>query len=44
MIESQYTVGELVGFGTAKSFLQQQFSIVWKYYKKGIKKYSDLGL
>jgi hypothetical protein len=44
MIDSQYTVGELVGFGTAKSFLQQQFSIVWKYYKKGIKKYSDLGL
>jgi hypothetical protein len=44
MIAEQYTAGELVGFGKAKAFMQEQFSILWKYYKKGIKKYSDLGL
>ena len=44
MIAEQYDVRELVGFGTAKPFMQQQFSIVWKYYKGRIKRYSDLGL
>lgn len=44
MIVSEYEARELVGFGTAKPFLQEQFSILWKYYKKGIKKYSELGV
>ena len=44
MIAEQYTAAELVGFGTAKTFPQQRFSILWKYYKKGIKRYSELGL
>ena len=43
MIAEQYTASELVGFGTAKPFMQEQFSILWKYYRKGIRKYSDLG-
>lgn len=44
MIEEQYQVSELVGFGQAKPFLQEQFSILWKYYKKGVRKYSELGV
>ena len=44
IIAEQYTAAELVGFGTAKTFPQQRFSILWKYFKKGIKRYSDLGL
>lgn len=44
MIAKQYEASELIGFGTARPFLQEQFSILWKYYKKGVKKYSDLGV
>lgn len=44
MIETQYEARELVGFGKAKPFMQEQFSILWKYYKQGKKHYSDLGL
>ena len=43
IISTQYDASELVGFGTAKPFMQQQFSILWKYYRKGIRHYSDLG-
>ena len=43
MIAQQYSASELVGFGKAKPFMQQQFSILWKYYKKGIRKFSELG-
>ncbi len=44
MIATDYNAAELVGFGNARPFMQQQFSIVWKYFRKGIKHYSDLGL
>lgn len=44
MIANQYNASELIGFGTAKPFLNEQFSILWKYYRNGIRKYSDLGL
>lgn len=44
MIKEEYNASELVGFGKAKPFLQEQFSILDKYYRKGIKKYSELGI
>ena len=44
MIAQEYEAAELVGFGTAKPFLQEQFSILWKYYKQGIRRYSELGV
>lgn len=43
MIDEQYQASELIGFGTAKPFMQQQFSILWKYYVKGLRRYSELG-
>ena len=42
MIATEYNASELVGFGKAKPFMNEQFSILWKYYKKGIKRYSEL--
>lgn len=44
MIAEQYEASELVGFGKAKPFLQEQFSILWQYYRRGKKRYSDLGV
>lgn len=44
MIANDYEASELIGFGKAKPFMQQQFSILSKYYMKGVKKYSQLGV
>lgn len=44
MIRTQYEASELIGFGQARPFMQQQFSILSKYYLKGKKRYSDLGV
>jgi len=43
MISSQYEASELIGFGTAKPFKEQQFSILKKYHLKGQKLFSQLG-
>jgi len=42
MIATQYEASELIGFGTASPFPQEQFSILWKYYKQGKKLYSEI--
>lgn len=42
MIREDYTAAELVGFGQAEPFAQESVNIVWQYFKKGIRKFSDL--
>lgn len=42
MINKQYSASELVGFGTAPTFKQEKISIIYNYYIKKIKRYSDL--
>ena len=42
MIETQYRASELVGFGKAKKFPQEQKSILWEYYVRGKKRFGDL--
>lgn len=44
MIRTQYDLQELVGFRKAQPFMQEQFSILWKYYVRGKKRYADLGM
>ncbi len=42
MIKKKYTASELVGYGTAPVFKQEKISILYNYYIKKIKRYSDL--
>lgn len=42
MIASQYETSELIGFGKAKPFKEQQISILKRYYLKGQKLFSQL--
>lgn len=42
MIRTQYSVSELVGFGKSPQFKQERISILFNYYIKGKKKYSEL--
>lgn len=42
MIARQYNASELVGFGKAPIFKQEKISILFNYYIKGRKRYSDL--
>ena len=44
MIKTQYDASELIGFGRAKAHMSEQFSILWKYYIRGKKTFSQLGL
>ena len=42
MIARQYNASELVGFGKAPIFKQEKISILFNYYIRGKKRYSDL--
>lgn len=42
MIRSQYTASELVGFGQAPQFKQEKISILYNYYLRNKKRYSEL--
>ncbi len=42
MIRTQYSAGELVGFGQAPVFKQEKISILFQYYLRRKKKYSEI--
>lgn len=42
MINQQYNVSELIGFGKAPVFKQEKISILYQYYLRKKKKYSEL--
>lgn len=42
MIKQQYNVSELIGFGKAPVFKQEKISILYQYYLRKKKKYSEL--
>lgn len=42
MIREQYKASELIGFGQAEKFAEETRSILWQYYVRRIKRYSDL--
>ena len=42
MIKHQYSASELVGFGQAPTFKQEKISILYKYYLRGKRRYSEL--